>query len=122
MEDFDYFRCPRRRLIKRMMPLNTELGSSFATTTKTRFSRPGIATDFPRMVSMKPMWAAARAVIPELVFFSAMPARERNSVCVMPGQNKVTVTPVSANSFRNEAEKDCRNALQAAYTDWNGTG
>src|SRR5262249_23678291 len=99
-----------------------DCGRVLANKTKSRFDRPGTTMCLPRMVSVYAIRAAASAVIPALLLFSRMPARDRNSVCVMPGQKTVTVTPVSFSSFCNEDENESKNALHALYTDWNGTG
>ena len=99
--------------MQHLFEIKAELGDSFAAITKSLFATPGITTSVPRIVSVKAIRAAASAVMPDVLLFSAIPARVRNSVWVMPGQKTVTVTPVLASSLRIAAENDNRNALQA---------
>src|SRR5688572_15080045 len=100
-----------------MMPVKAVPGKTFARSTKRRLAAPGITTAFPRIVSRAAIRAAASALIPEVLFFSAIPARDLNAVRVIPGQKTVTVTPDPSSSFRIAAENDSKNALQALYTD-----
>ena len=80
--------------------------------TNSLLERPGTITRFPLIMPAKAIFATASGVIPD-VFLSAMPARMRNSVCVMPGQSTVTETPVFFNSARSEDEKEKINDLEA---------
>src|SRR5581483_7234203 len=92
-------------------------GKILTANTNIRLTIPGTTMYVPFIVSRNAIRAASTAVIPVFVRLSPIPARDRNSVCVTPGQNTVTVTPVSWSSFWSEAENDDKNALHAAYTD-----
>src|ERR1044071_4412472 len=99
------------------MPGTLHRGRIRAMNTYNRFTKPGTTTCAPRRVSRYAILAASLAVSPVSVRLWPIPARARNSVCVVPGQNTVTVTPVPFNSFRTDDENDSRNALHAPYTD-----
>ncbi len=103
---------PRRSLINLTTVANKSDGRCFAINTKTLFCQPETIRNLPRSVSRTAISATFSAVIPES-FLSVIPARTRNSVCVIPGQSTETCMFCDCSSFCNAAEKFIIKALPA---------